>query len=101
MRIIDWQEWLDSHIPYYERQRQEARFLDNPPAVVVQLSVIDRYDKHRSRNSIWFNWDTANNEIQDLGYKNSPLFLDTDTHQQWFWAFWDRDEALLVLLKLQ
>ena len=50
---------------------------------------------------MWFNWDTANNEIQDLGYRNSPIFLDTDTHQQWFWAFWDRDEALLVLLKLQ
>ena len=75
--------------------------MTNPPAVVLQLSVVDRYDRHRSRNSIWFNWDSVNNEIQDLGYRNSPIFLDTDTHQQWFWAFWDRDEALLAVLKLK
>jgi len=40
------------------------------------------------------------NDIRALRYRAEPIFLDNDTAQRWYWAFWDRDEALLAVIKL-
>jgi hypothetical protein len=40
------------------------------------------------------------NRINDLGYQAEPVFQDTDTHQRWYWAFWNHHEALVAVIRL-
>jgi hypothetical protein len=69
--------------------------LDNPPQVVLVIAVIDRHAA-----TFWKNWEEVSNRIDILNYQSSPLFLERDTHQNWYWAFWNEQEALMTLLKL-
>jgi hypothetical protein len=95
MKILSWHDWLDKHIPYYEAERHRTRFLDNPPQVVLVIAVTDRQAK-----TFWKNWENVSDQIDTLNYQSSPLFLERDTHQNWYWAFWNEQEALMTIIKL-
>jgi hypothetical protein len=82
MKIISWNEWLNEYIPYYEGERHRDRFSDNPPG------------------EPWETWDDLNRRLQDCGYRCSPMFLERDTRQEWYWAFWNNHDALLCMLKM-
>jgi hypothetical protein len=104
MKLVFWNEWLEQYIPYYESKKHEERFVDNPPQVVL---IVYPYDELRNRQldnktaRRWEEWDTVTEKIE-LYSKNKaiPLFLERDTRQQWYWAFWDRNDALIVMLKV-
>jgi hypothetical protein len=98
MQIVTWSEWLDHHIPYYEQQRQRDNFGDIPPASVL---IVDPVDRNRLIGVVGLtNWEAMDKRIKDLGYRYEPVFLATDTHQRWYWAFWNEHEALMTLIRL-
>ena len=104
MQLLSWLDWLDKYIPYYEAEKQRSRFLDNPPESIL---IIYPYDdlRHRSqelRTARHFEeWDTLAASIFDShSFRAVPLFLSSDTKQEWIWAFWSRDEALMAVLCL-
>ena len=99
MKLVSWTEWLDQHIPYYEAERHRKRFATNPPESVLIMTIVDRQIQHVP-GPIWSTWDNINERLQAYHGRYSPLFLQSDSHQEYYWAFWDRDEALLALLKL-
>ena len=99
MQIVAWNDWLDRHIPYYEKARQHRSYESDPPAVVIVLDPIDR-SRRKSRPMIPSVWESYNTEIKKLGYRCTAIFLDNDTHQRWYWAFWNEQEALVTVLKL-
>lgn len=99
MRIVPWSEWLDSLNPYYDRDRHAKRFADDPPQVVMVVDITDRQVRHNP-GPVWDAWTDFNDRIQELGYNCTPLFLERDTLQEYYWAFWDEREALLVLMRL-
>ena len=101
MLIATWQEWLDQHIPYYELAKQSGRFGDNPPEAVLIISPVDRNRKINQRpGSEWSTWEGLDNEITDMGFQVRPMFLESDTYQRWYWAFWSHSEALMAVMKL-
>ena len=98
MQVVAWHDWLDQHIPYYEREKQSKKYIDDLPAVVL---IIDSVDRNRLVDVKGFtNWETMENRINDLGYRAEPVFRDTDTHQRWYWAFWNHQEALIAVIRL-
>lgn len=99
MKIISWSEWLNEYIPYYEGERHRERFLDNPPESVLIVYIMDRAVKHVPGQP-WESWDALNHRVRDLGYQCAPMFLEHDTRQEWYWAFWSEHEALMSILKL-
>ena len=100
MQVVDWPTWLDRHIPYYEKQKQTDRYYDNPPASVLIVDPTDRNRRVAYAGFAWSTWKAMDNDIRDLHYLAEPVFLDTDTHQRWYWAFWNQDEALLAVIRL-
>lgn len=102
MKLVSWQEWLDKHIPYYEAERHKNRFLDNPPEVVLIIYPQDDLRKRQSHvNKTWVDWEEiSQNLISHTQKKSTPLFLERDTRQEWYWAFWDQNDALVSMLKL-
>jgi len=100
MQVVSWSNWLDRHIPYYEKQKQINRYADNPPAAVLVVDPTDRNRRAGHRGFAWSTWEATDNSIRDLHYQAEPVFLDTDTHQRWYWAFWSRNEALATVIKL-
>lgn len=99
MKIVSWQEWLDKHIPYYEAERHKKRFLDNPPLCVLIVYIMDRAVRH-PHGQPWESWEDLNIRINGLNHLCSPLFLERDTRQEWYWAFWNENEALISVMKL-
>jgi len=99
MKIVSWQEWLDKHIPYYEAEKHRKRFLDNPPQSVLIIYITDRVVRHIP-GQIRETWEDIHNKFVDFGYESTPLFLERDTHQEWYWAFWNQSESLMAVLKL-
>lgn len=100
MKIVSWQEWLDKHIPYYEAERHKNRFLDNPPESVLIIYPDDRIRMSSTKNR-GEDYELLSEKLDlDYKYRISPLFLERDTNQQWYWAFWNKNEALLCMLKL-
>jgi len=98
MQLVTWSDWLERHIPYYEQQRQRDNFGGAPPASML---IVDAVDRNRLVGVKGFtNWEAMDNRIKNLGYQAEPVFLETDTHQHWYWAFWNEQEALMALLKL-
>jgi D-hexose-6-phosphate mutarotase len=100
MQVVNWLTWLDRHIPYYEKQRQTDRYYDNPPASILIVDPVDRNRRVKHRGFAWSTWEAMDNNIRDLHYQAEPVFLDTDTHQRWYWAFWSADEALMAVIRL-
>lgn len=99
MRIVPWLEWLDDRNPYYDRERHAKRFLDNPPQVVLVVDITDRQVRHKP-GPVWDAWTDFNERIQSFKYDAVPLFLERDTLQEYYWAFWDEREATLAVLQL-
>lgn len=100
MQVVTWSAWLDHHIPYYQKHKQIQRYADTPPACVLIVTPVDRNRRATHDTFTWTRWDDMDNRINELGYRVSPLFLDTDTHQRWYWAFWSQDEALMAVIRL-
>jgi hypothetical protein len=100
MQVVAWPDWLERHIPYYEKQKQADRFYDNPPESVLIVDPMDRNRRVGHRGFAWSTWEAMDNDIRALHYRAEPIFLDNDTHQRWYWVFWNRDEALLAVIKL-
>lgn len=98
MQLVTWSAWLDQHIPYYEQQRHRDWCGDNPPATVL---IVDSRDRRPWRSAQALDWQNMAGRIDDMGYRVKPVFRDTDTHQEWYWAFWSQDEALMAVIKLQ
>jgi hypothetical protein len=99
MKLVSWNEWLLKHIPYYEAERHRNRFLDNPPEVVLIVYIMDRAVRHPPGQP-WESWEDLNSRIHRLGYDCASMFLERDTRQEWYWAFWNEHEALISVLKL-
>ena len=99
MRVIPWTEWLDQYIPYYESQRHRERFCNDPPESVLIVYILDRAVRHVPGEA-WETWDDLNHRLQNFGYRCSPMFLERDTRQEWYWAFWNTSEITVALLKL-
>jgi hypothetical protein len=98
MQLVTWSDWLERHIPYYEQQRQRDNFGGAPPASML---IVDAVDRNRLVGVKGFNnWEAMDNRIKNLGYQAEPVFLETDTHQRWYWAFWNEQEALMAVIKL-
>jgi len=95
VQIIDWEFWLDQHIPYYEAARFRTQYETNPPQVVLEISAVDRYNNEWS----FINWDCTNEKLSN--YNTTALFLQRDTHQMWYWAFWDKNQVLMAIIILQ
>ena len=100
MQIVTWHDWLDQHIPYYERSKHQDRYYDNPPESVLIVDPVDRNRRVGLRGFAWAGWEAMDADIRALRYRAEPVFLDTDTHQRWYWVFWSADEALLAVIKL-
>ena len=100
MKLILWKEWIEKHIPYYEAEKLKNRFLDNPPKIVL---VIYPNDEIRNQK-IGPNWLVREQFEEKISSNNPgismPVFLERDTHQKWFWAFWDEQCALLTIMRL-
>lgn len=106
MKLLAWSQWLDEHIPYYEAERQRSRFLDNPPACVLVVQPQDRTQGTPtvkvggSRIQGLRNWEEFVLDANFSEYGAVPLFLTNDTRQEWYWAFWNEQEALMAVMKL-
>ena len=98
MRVTPWTEWLDRHIPYYEAERLRSQYQHRPPQVVLELSVVDRHQHNYLKKPATDVWLAANAQFKQ--YQTEPIFLLSDSHQKWFWAFWDEQEAVVCMLKL-
>jgi hypothetical protein len=99
MKIISWNEWLDAYIPYYEAGRHRDRFLDDPPESVLIVYILDRAVRHIPGEP-WETWDDLNRRLHNFGYRISPMFLERDTRQEWYWAFWNAGDTLATVLRL-
>jgi hypothetical protein len=104
MKLVPWNEWLDRHIPYYEAERHRNRYLDNPPQVVLIVYPYDDIRNHQIESRTarrWEDHDTISEKLEsDSKIKMSAIFLERDTRQEWYWAFWNEHEALVSMLKL-
>jgi hypothetical protein len=100
MQVVEWPTWLERHIPYYEKQKQQDRYYDNPPESVLVVDPVDRNRRVSHRGFAWSTWEAMDADIRALHYRAEPVFLDNDTHQRWYWVFWDANEALVAVLRL-
>jgi tRNA nucleotidyltransferase (CCA-adding enzyme) len=50
MQVVAWSDWLDRHIPYYEKTKQINRYADNPPEAIL---VVDPVDRNRRVAPCW------------------------------------------------
>jgi len=46
------------------------------------------------------NWEEYLLDSQLMEYDAVPLFLENDSRQEWYWAFWDANQALIAVMKL-
>ena len=99
MRVTTWTEWIDHHIPLYDSQRHRERFREDLPQSVLIVNILDRAVRHVP-GEMWETWDDLNHRLQKFEYRCVPMFLERDTRQEWYWAFWSPQEALAVVLKL-
>ncbi len=105
MKLLPWPQWLDEHIPYYEAERFRSQYRDNPPVVVLVVGPRDRVPErgtvsvvHKTRGLL--NWEEYVGDSKLVEHGAFPLFLENDTRQEWYWAFWDEHEALIAVMKL-
>ena len=100
MQVVAWSDWLDRHIPYYERNKQQDRYHNNLPESVLVVDPVDRNRRAGQHGFFCSTWEAMDNDIRALHYRAEPVFLDTDTHQRWYWVFWDCNEALMAVIRL-
>lgn len=97
MKLLTWSQWLDDHIPYFEAERHRKHFFDAPPTVVL---VVEPNDRLSSRRTGLRTWDEYLVDTKLMDHGAVPLFLENDARQEWYWAFWNRNEALMAVMKL-
>jgi hypothetical protein len=100
MQLVSWSDWLDRHIPYYEQQRQRDNFGDSPPVSILIIDPVDRNRLAAQKGFAGSTWEATSSQIANLGYVSQPVFLNNDTHQRWYWGFWNEQHALMAVLKL-
>jgi hypothetical protein len=100
MLVVAWSVWLDRHIPYYEKQRQQDQHGALPPESVLVIDSSDRYRRSVQYGYVGSTWEAMDNLITGLDYCSKPIFLNNDTHQCWYWGFWSQDEALAAVIRL-
>ena len=61
---------------------------------------MDRNRRVGLRGFAWSTWEAMDADIRALRYRAEPVFLDNDTHQRWYWVFWDANEALMAVMRL-
>ena len=98
MRVTPWTEWLDQHIPYYEAERLRSQYQHHPPQVILELSIKDRFSVNGAKSSTTDAWSLTNEQFEK--YQSEPIFLTSDTHQKWFWAFWKEKDVLIAIMML-
>lgn len=107
MKLISWDEWLDKHIPYYEADRHRELWGSDPPQSVLIISPPDKVNvnsfftamaNHYGRKK---DYETVSEQISKFAnHRTTPLFLERDTKQCWYWAFWNEHDAFQVVIKL-
>lgn len=107
MKLISWDEWLDKHIPYYEADRHRELWGSDPPQSVLIISPPDKIKvnsfvtaiaNHHSKKK---DYETVSEQISKFAKcQTKPLFLERDTRQEWYWAFWNEHDALLCMFKM-
>jgi hypothetical protein len=101
MLVVDWATWLDQHIPYYEAQRLGTLYQRDPPAEVLCISAAQRLNRtHEILGQRGRAWEYTDGFINGRGFRVEPIFLERDTHGQWYWAFWQKGAGLMVVLGL-
>jgi hypothetical protein len=100
MQVASWHDWLDCHIPYYERDKQYKKYVDDLPASVLIIDPMDRNRRVDRGGFVWSTWEVVNQDIQSFDFRTEAVFLDNDTHQRWYWAFWNHQEALIAVIRL-
>jgi hypothetical protein len=100
MQVVAWTVWLERHIPYYQQQQQRNQYGNSPPAAVLIIDPTDRYQRSVRHGYIGSTWESMDNLIAALNYRSKPIFLDTDTHQRWYWGFWSQNDALATVIRL-
>lgn len=101
MIIVSWYEWLDKHIPYYESTKHSKAYALNPPLDVLIIHPSQRQYISFAKSNQRFDWELCNEKITALAKgRIEPLFLERDTKQEWYWAFWKKGDALFVNLSI-
>jgi hypothetical protein len=105
MKLLPWLQWLDEHIPYYEAERLGSLYRDNPPAVVLVIAPLDRVPESNTGVTVpksrgLLNWEEYITDTRLIEHGALPVFLENDSRQEWYWAFWDANEALMAVMKL-
>jgi hypothetical protein len=101
MQVLYWPDWLDHHIPYYEAARLRTLYQQDPPAEVLCISAAQRLNKtHEILGQRGRAWEYTDGFIQGRGFRVEPIFLERDTHGQWYWAFWQKGAGLTVVLSM-
>jgi hypothetical protein len=100
VQIATWHDWLDQHIPYYERDKQCKKYVDDLPAAVLIVDPIDRNRRVNRGGFVWSTWEAIDQDIQSFDFRTEAVFLDNDTHQRWYWAFWSQNDALAAVIRL-
>lgn len=99
MKLIDWQDWLNHHIPYYEADNLRKGYGDDPPACVLVIAPDDHLRNRNGKRSLM--WTELSERISMISAgRHSPVFLTSDSDQLWLWAFWDSALALFVVMQL-
>lgn len=107
MKLLSWDDWLDKYIPYYEAERHRKMMSSDPPELVLILAPIDRAESNKwipshviDQISNRLDYEAVSDNITtSVKSKVKPLHLERDTRQEWYWAFWNKDDALLFLIK--
>jgi hypothetical protein len=100
LKLLDWTDWLDNHIPYYEAEPLRSGLINDPPACVLLIYPSDLI-RDRGNNKNGLIWDQVCDKISQVSPgRNRPIFLISDTDQIWVWAFWDQHSALFTLIQL-
>jgi hypothetical protein len=101
MLVVDWATWLDQHIPYYEATRLRTVYQRDPPAEVLCVSASHRVNRtHEILGQRGRAWEYTDGFIQGRGFRVESIFLERDTHGQWYWAFWETGAGLTVVLSM-
>jgi hypothetical protein len=100
MQVVAWPDWLDRHIPYYEKNKQINRYADNPPEAILVIDPVDRNRRVAHAGFAWSTWEAMDNSIRDLDiwqnlYSWTPTHINAGTG-----LFGPQDEALIAVLKL-
>jgi hypothetical protein len=107
MKLISWDEWLDKHIPYYEADRHREIMRSDPPQSVLIVTPTDKITVSGAISALANHYankkdyETISEQIVRFAkHRVEPLFLERDTKQCWYWAFWNENDALSLVIRI-